>query len=122
MLRIGTICIAMSVAAFFAATSVVLADSHRVTTYDEFIAIVSGKTLKRPLIELQVTTDGRIQGRGAKWDVEGTWRWQNGFFCRDLYWGGDALGYNCQEVRSEGNRIRFTSDQGTGDTAAFRLN
>jgi hypothetical protein len=99
-----------------------MAEQKIVTTYQEFLALVRGKTLTRPLIRLQVSEDGQITGRGATWDVEGTWRWQNGYFCRDLYWGGDALGYNCQEVRARGNRIRFTSDKGTGQSAEFRLN
>ena len=98
------------------------AESRKVNTYDEFVSLVKGKTLTRPLIKLQVTTDGRIQGRGARWDVEGNWYWKNGYFCRDLIWGGDDLGYNCQEVRSRGNRIRFTSDRGSGQSAEFALN
>ena len=98
------------------------AELRKLKTFDEFVAFVQGKTLTRPLIKLRVSTDGRIEGRGARWDVEGTWRWNNGYFCRDLYWGGDALGYNCQEVRANGNRIRFTSDRGAGRSAEFRLN
>lgn len=104
------------------ASVAVQAELKKVTTLQEFVSYVQGKTLTRPLIKLTVSTDGNIAGRGATWDVEGTWRWQNGYFCRDLYWGGDPLGYNCQEVRANGNRIRFTSDRGTGDSAEFRLN
>lgn len=98
------------------------AELRKVNTYDEFISFVQGKTLKRPLVELTVTTDGRIEGRGMRWPVEGTWRWQDGYFCREIYWGGDPLGYNCQEVRALGDRIRFTSDKGSGRSAVFGLN
>lgn len=98
------------------------AELRKLNTYEEFIAYVQGKTLKRPLVELRVTKDGRIAGRGMRWDVEGNWRWENGYFCRDLYWDGDPLGYNCQEVRASGKRIRFTSDRGRGRSAEFRLN
>ncbi len=87
----------------------------------EFKAVVSGKTLTRPMIKLQVSPEGRISGTGLRWAVEGNWSWQNGYFCRDLYWGGSALGYNCQEVRVRDGRIRFTSDQGSGPYADFRL-
>ena len=97
------------------------ADFEKVTDRNQFLELVDGKTLSRPLVKLRVAPDGRITGRGARWDVTGEWRWRDGFFCRDLYWGGDALGYNCQEVRPNGNRIRFTSDQGQGDSADFRL-
>ncbi|ASM73700.1 MULTISPECIES: dihydrodipicolinate reductase [Roseobacteraceae] len=98
------------------------AQADVVTSQSDFIRLVSGKTLTRPLIRIEVRADGRITGTGAAWEVTGTWNWQGNYFCRDLYWGGDPLGYNCQEVRFEGGRIRFTSDKGRGDTAAFRLN
>ena len=98
------------------------AEMQKLNTVNEFVTVVQGKTLSRPLIKLTVSSDGRISGRGATWPVEGDWRWQDGYFCRDLYWGGDALGYNCQEVRAHGNRIRFTSDKGAGDSAEFRIN
>ena len=98
------------------------AELRRVDSQQQFVQLVRGKTLTRPLIKLTVTPDGRIAGRGAKWDVEGSWSWQNGYFCRDLFWGGDALGYNCQEVQAtDDGRIKFTSDRGTGDSAMFRL-
>ncbi|WP_299139073.1 dihydrodipicolinate reductase [uncultured Tateyamaria sp.] len=99
-----------------------MADLKKVDDQGQFVQLVKGKTLTRPLIKLTVTPDGRIEGRGARWDVEGTWSWKDGYFCRDLFWGGDALGYNCQEVRATADgRIKFTSDRGAGDSAMFRL-
>ena len=106
----------------FVAASGAQAELKKLNTLNEFVSKVQGKTLSRPLIKLTVSEDGSIAGRGARWSVEGNWRWQNGYFCRDLYWGGDALGYNCQEVQASGDRIRFISDKGTGDSAIFRLN
>ena len=98
------------------------AELRRVENQEQFVQLIEGKTLTRPLIKLTVSSDGRIAGRGARWDVEGTWSWQNGYFCRDLFWGGDALGYNCQEVQATADgRIKFTSDRGAGDSAMFRL-
>ena len=97
------------------------ADFEKVSDRDTFLGLVTGKTLSRPFVRLQVTSDGDIDGRGLQWDVTGDWSWQDGYFCRDLYWGGDDLGYNCQEVKANGNRIRFTSDRGSGDSAEFRL-
>lgn len=98
-----------------------LAELSKVNSADEFKQIVSGKTLTRPLIKLQVGPSGEISGRGAAWEVTGNWSWEGGYFCRSLEWGGDDLGYNCQEVRVSGSKIRFTSDQGTGDSAEFTL-
>lgn len=108
------------VIACFAALPV-RADFAKVENAEDFQTLVSGKVLTRPLIKLKVLPSGAIQGTGARWEVTGNWSWRDGFFCRDLYWGGDPLGYNCQEVRVKGERIRFTSDRGRGESAVFRL-
>ena len=86
-----------------------------------FITAVKDKTLKRPLIRLEVTEDGKITGRAAMLSVTGQWTWENSYFCRDLFWGSRNLGYNCQQVSRSGKKIRFTSDKGEGDFADFTL-
>ena len=97
------------------------AEYAKVEKEQEFRSIITGKTLTRPLIRLEVDPKGTISGIGARWEVTGNWSWRDGYFCRDLFWGGDSLGYNCQEVRVNGERIRFTSDKGKGNSAVFRL-
>ena len=112
--------IAAAIAALAAGPA--LAELVTVNNQIQFVKLVDGKTLTRPLVKLTVSPDGQIEGRGSVWDIEGTWSWQDGYFCRDLFWGGDALGYNCQEVQASADgRIRFTSDKGAGDSAMFRL-
>ena len=86
-----------------------------------FIAAIKDKTLKRPLIRLQVTEDGKITGRAAMLSVTGQWTWEHSYFCRDLFWGSRNLGYNCQQVSRSGKKIRFTSDKGEGDFADFTV-
>jgi len=81
----------------------------------------SGKTLTRPLVRLKVLPNGRISGKGASWEVTGRWEWKGGYLCRSLNWGGDDLGYNCQEIKSDGQRMRITSDRGAGQSADFKL-
>ena len=98
-----------------------LAEFEKVNTRAEFLQLVSGKSLTRPLVRISVLPDGRISGTGASWDVTGQWKWQGGYLCRTLQWGGDDLGYNCQEVKAKGNRVRITSDKGKGQSALFRL-
>ena len=97
------------------------ADFQKVETRSDFVALVSGKTLTRPLVKLNVAPNGRISGKGATWDVSGNWKWQGGYLCRNLIWGGDDLGYNCQEIKVHGNTMRITSDKGAGQSADFRL-
>lgn len=98
-----------------------MAEFAKVLDRAAFIELVTGKTLARPLVRLQVSSEGGISGTGAAWDITGSWTWQDGFFCRDLVWGGDNMGYNCQEVTANDRSIRFTSDKGTGRSADFRL-
>ena len=92
-----------------------------VSQRDEFLKIINGKQLERPLIKLQVSDIGQISGRALAIGVRGTWSWQKGYFCRDLFWGKKELGYNCQQVSFRGDKIRFTSDEGEGDYADFTL-
>ena len=106
----------------FCAATPLAAEFQKVATESEFRRLVAGKTLTRPMVRLTVSPQGAISGRGMTWDVSGQWDWQNGYFCRDLAWGGDDLGYNCQEVKVNGSKVRFTSDQGTGQSAVFTLN
>lgn len=97
---------------------------ERVSDQQTFVTLVSGKTLSNRLygVSLNVSPDGSIAGGAWGSDITGNWTWDNGFFCRDMAWGGDPVGYNCQlvEVRG-GNEMRFTSDQGAGDNASFKL-
>ena len=110
-----------AIAAGITAASPALAEFQTITSRDAFVQLVGGKTLTRTLVKLNVLPDGRISGKGMSWEVTGEWSWQNGYLCRSLYWGGDDLGYNCQEVKANGNRVRITSDKGTGQSADFRL-
>ncbi|MEM8730286.1 MAG: dihydrodipicolinate reductase [Pseudomonadota bacterium] len=98
------------------------AEFQMVDSETQFKQLVSGKTLTRPLVRLRVSPQGAISGKGMTWDVTGEWKWQNGYFCRDLEWGGEDLGYNCQQVTVNGRKIRFTSDRGTGEFADFVMN
>ncbi len=111
----------LACASLFALSTAAFADFQKVQSQNDFVSAISGKTLTRPLVELQVTPGGSISGTGAVWPVSGKWSWKDGYFCRSLEWGGDDLGYNCQEVAVAGTKIRFTSDKGTGKSADFTL-
>lgn len=118
-MRLISLTVTTVAAALMASTA--LAEFSKVENQSDFIDLVRDKKLKRPFVNLEVSAEGEISGYGAAWPVTGNWTWDDGYFCRDLFWAGDSLGYNCQEVQAYGNRIRFTSDRGTGDSAEFRL-
>lgn len=91
---------------------------------DAFVALIEGKELRNFLygVRLNVMENGEIEGDAWGWDITGSWVWQDGYFCRDLAWGGDPIPYNCQLVEArDGARLRFTVDQGAGNSATFRL-
>ena len=89
----------------------------------EFLRLLEGRELRLGLfkIGLKVLPDGRIEGSALGWGITGTWRWQDGYFCREMDWSGKPIPYNCQLVEARGNEMRFTVDQGAGDSAEFRL-
>jgi hypothetical protein len=88
---------------------------------DRFVSLVSGRELRRLGIRVNVSPAGEISGRAFGAPVTGEWTWQGGYFCRDLYWNGDDLGYNCQLVQHNGDTVRFTSDRGAGMFADLTL-
>jgi len=93
-----------------------------VTAEAAFLALVEGRQLRIGLLGLglQIGSGGQITGRAAGQDITGTWVWQDGFFCREMAWGSNAIPYDCQLVEVKGsNEIRFTVDRGAGDDATF---
>ncbi len=92
-----------------------------VQSRDGFVGLIGGRELRRTGIRLNVTPDGQIVGSAFGIAVTGAWTWDGGYFCRDLFFGDRDLGYNCQRVQVNGETMRFTSDQGTGDFADLTL-
>ncbi len=89
-----------------------------------FLQLVEGRDLRIGLynLTLQLSPDGQITGSALGWDITGSWRWEDGYFCRQMDWSGYAIKDNCQLVEVEGTeRMRFTVDQGAGDSATFKL-
>lgn len=93
----------------------------KVSKKSDFVSLIEGRDLKRFGIKLNVMPDGKITGAAFGREVLGAWEWQQGYFCRDLYWGSRDLGPNCQTVEIQDGTVRFTADRGTGDHADFAL-
>ncbi len=114
--------VALSVAAGIGAIQAASAEQFQtVTERDNFVSALSGKQLTRLGIKLDVLPTGEIRGRAFGTPVKGAWRWDGGYFCRDLYYGERDLGPNCQQVKINGDTVRFISDQGDGDFADLKL-
>lgn len=93
----------------------------QINSENTFKSLMNGRELTRFGINLVVTPDGRIDGKAFGRSVTGAWRWQGGYFCRDLFWGKRDLGANCQMVKLQGRTIRFISDKGAGEFADLQL-
>jgi hypothetical protein len=95
-----------------------------VTEKGQFLDLVEGRELHIGLygLTLLVRSDGRIEGTAFGKDVVGKWAWKDGYFCREMLLGQREIPYNCQLVEVNGaSKLRFTADQGKGDSADFRL-
>ena len=91
---------------------------------ERFLDLVENRELRIGLynLSLNVLPDGRIDGSAMGWDITGQWTWKDGYFCREMDWSGMEIDYNCQLVEADGSeKLRFTVDQGKGDSATFRL-
>lgn len=122
MIRMISICVGLLVSALVAVPA--WAEGFQtVRDKNTFLSIVKDRNLNIPMwgITLEVQPDGRINGKALGRPVTGAWRWQEGYFCRDLMWGERDLGPNCQEVTVQGQTVRFTSDRGTGRYADLTL-
>lgn len=89
-----------------------------------FLQVVDGRDLRIALYNLTVNIlpDGQVTGSALGWGITGTWRWDDGYFCRELDWSGYPIPDNCQLVEALGtDKLRFTTDQGAGDSATFKL-
>ena len=89
-----------------------------------FLDLVKDRALRIRLYNLSINVlpDGRIDGSALGWQITGSWDWKDGYFCREMDWSGMEIDYNCQLVEvSTDKSMRFTVDQGKGDSATFRL-
>lgn len=119
MLRLSVVLLALAAAAPAAAESF-----EPVKDKDRFLDLVQNRELRIGLynLSLNVLPDGRIAGSALGWNITGQWAWKDGYFCREMDWSGMEIDYNCQLVEAQGaEKLRFTVDQGKGDSATFRL-
>ena len=99
-------------------------DFAKVTEKSAFLKLIDGHDLRIGMfnLTLQLRKDGTIKGSALGWDITGSWDWKDGYFCREMDWSGKAIDYNCQLVEAKGEeKLRFTVDKGTGDSASFDI-
>ncbi len=114
-------CIAAAMGAALSPDAAMAEEFKPIRSEQTFETLVDGRDLRRFGITLQVRGNGRIEGRALGRAVTGAWRWQDGYFCREMAWGNRELGLNCQVVLYDGRNLRFIADRGQGDSADLRL-
>ncbi|MGR3503453.1 dihydrodipicolinate reductase [Pseudaestuariivita sp.] len=112
------VCLALAASAATATASMA-----KIDTRAQFLDALSGKSLRIGIygLSLDVQPGGKIVGRAVGRPVTGDWAWQDGYFCRTIFWGEREIPYNCQRVDYDGDTMRFTSDRGAGRSADFNL-
>lgn len=116
---------AITTVAFLAAPALAAAnDFQPIKDKEAFLSLVQDRELRIGIynLSLSVLPDGQIRGKALGWEITGSWKWQDGYFCREMDWSGMPIEYNCQLVEAQGaEKLRFTVDKGAGDSATFRL-
>lgn len=114
-----------SLVAFLLLATPALSETYQpITDRTAFVDIITQRELRIGLynLTLTITPKGEIRGSALGWQITGDWTWQDGYFCRQMDWSGTPIPYNCQLVEAKGtDKLRFTTDKGAGNSAAFDL-
>ena len=109
-------------AASMALSALPAAAWERITTEAQLLDQVAGRTLLNPEGYSWVyQPDGRITGTWDGMEVTARWEWHQGLFCRNVQIGGNETGTDCQVKEIRGDQLRYTRDQGRGDTLLLTI-
>ena len=96
------------------------ADFSPITTEAAFRERVVGRDLVyMDGIELRLTPEGGYVAPEA-FEAEGSWRWEDGRYCRELRFGPRVVEPACRvpEISADGRRIRFRHPDGSTSRVA----
>lgn len=102
-----------------APTEVVSSDTIQITTLPQFSKLIVGKRLKHPESGgiVIVNANGTLSGNFGGEALEGTWHWEDRYWCRTLT--TVRPGTDCQAWEITGNEITITRKRGTAGTATY---
>lgn len=96
----------------------------QITTEKQFREMIVGKRaefIKDSANWATSTADGRLIGEWKGKKMNGTWSWEESFYCRTVSIGDKDLGRNCQKVVIDGDVVTWTRDRGEGRASKWRL-
>ena len=93
----------------------------RITTEQEFMDLVVGKTFSNDqgsgMCHADETITGEIDGK----KLTGYWYWEGEHLCRTIRLGDEFLGSDCQGVFVSGDKMTVVGNEGAGDKVSYRL-
>lgn len=84
----------------------------RITTAEQFDALVVGKRLSLSDNYFVAAADGTLSGNFGGEALLGTWQWSDGYWCRTLT--SHSQNTDCQLWAVSGNQHEVTRDRGNG--------
>lgn len=91
------------------------------TAFSETVANRRLEALDNPSVWFRLNSDGTMDGELKRGTVNGTWTFENGYWCREFEAGGRASPRDCQTAELLGNQIRLTRDKGAGDAGIYKI-
>ncbi len=94
--------------------------AHQITTLAEFEQLIVGKLLRYAETNtFTIHADGTMTGDFGGAALEGTWVWEDQYWCRTL----TTLrpGTDCQVWNIDGKEITITRDRGNGASVTYAL-
>lgn len=87
----------------------------------QFQKFLGDKTLRHGHAYVTITKDGKLDGRMLAGKFWGTWKFQNGLFCRSLQDLDLYPPHNCETVAVSGSKAKLTSNRGLGTARIFDI-
>lgn len=87
----------------------------QITTKEEFVSLIKGRTSYGENGNSTWTADGKFQGIAKSGDkFHGVWAWHGPYLCINFVIRGKETGTNCGTYYSDGSNTLFVRDQGKG--------
>ena len=87
----------------------------RIETEAAFRAAFAGRAFAADGVAFLIHEDGRITGAVDGRPLNGRWWWEGAFLCRTARIDVEDLGTERELIERDGDRVRYTHDEGRGD-------
>lgn len=92
----------------------------RISTEDQFLATVAGKTISNSDTTISIKHNGTITGVTHGNEISGTWEWRDGFWCRTITEPA-VTPEDCQVWEITQSQLVITREKGAGEVLRYAL-